>query len=89
MNELIITQPDELQRLVSDAVSKAVSGLSSDRKTQEKEVFSNRDAMKFLGVSRSTLQRWREDGILPYRKVNGTILYTKADLLEMLENNKG
>lgn len=89
MNELVITPRHELRAIIAEEVQKLKGGEPTSNPTPEKEVYSNRDAMDFLGVSRSTLQRWREDGILPFRKVNGTILYTKNDLLQMLEDHRG
>lgn len=88
MNELIITQPDELRRIITDAVNKAVSGLSPSKERTEKQVLTNREAMRFLSVSRSTLQRWRNEGRLPYRQVQGKILYTKDDIQNFLEENQ-
>lgn len=89
MNDpIVVTRPEDIQKIVSEAVREAVTGILPVSKTQEKEVYSNRDAMKFLGVSRSTLQRWREDKILSYRKINGTIMYTKSDLIKILDDNR-
>lgn len=90
MNTLIITQPEELEQIVTDAVNKAVSKKSQLKKGKKpsKEVFTNRQAMKFLNVSRSTLQRWREAGKLSYTKVENKILYRREDLEKLLEENR-
>ena len=87
-DQLVLARTEDIQKIVSEAVREAVTGIQPISKTPKKEVYSNRDAMKFLGVSRSTLQRWRDDKILPFRKVNGTIMYTKSDLLKMLDDNR-
>ena len=52
-----------------------------------KEWLPNPEAQEYLGVSKSTLQRWRDDGVLPYSKVNGSIFYRRADLLKVLESH--
>ena len=90
MNELIITKPHQLEELVTRAVKKAVEDKikSLPDKPNKKEIFSSRQAMEFLNVSRSTLHRWRESGLLPYRKVENTILYKKEDLDRLLEENR-
>jgi hypothetical protein len=86
MEELIITQPATLSELISDAVRKELEARAISRTPSDsKEVFTNRQAMDYLQVSRSTLQRWRNERKLPYRKVQGKILYTKADILKLLE----
>jgi hypothetical protein len=84
-NELIITKPEALSELVSDAVKREFEARAASTTSNDRKVFTNRQAMDYLHVSRSTLQRWRNDGKLPYRKVQGKILYTKADILKLLD----
>lgn len=83
--DLVITPKDELRRILADEMTKALEASKPTKTQPKKEVFTNREAMEYLGVSRSTLQRWRGDGILQYRKINGSIRYTKNDLDAMLE----
>jgi len=87
-DQIIVTSHDELQNLITNAVVRAVANLTTPKQRLTKEVYSNREAMQFLRVSRSTLQRWRNDGILPYRKVNGSIRYTRSDLEKLLEESR-
>jgi excisionase family DNA binding protein len=83
--EIVITPQTELRRIIADEMTKALEASKPTKTQPKKEVYTNREAMKYLGVSRSTLQRWRADGILKYRKINGSIRYTRADLDAMLE----
>ena len=84
-DELIVTKRT---KLIESAVRKELKTcLSSQTATDTgNEVFTNRQAMEYLHVSRSTLQRWRKNGQLPYRKVEGKILYTKSDLKQLLKS---
>lgn len=86
MNTYIPTE-EKLDKVVEEAVSRAFEKFKpSDINFPEpKEVLTNREAMNFLGVSRSTLQRWRNDGKLPYSKVEGKIFYKREDLIGLLE----
>lgn len=86
--DIIISKTDELREIIRDEITKAVGAIPQQKVPAGKEVFTNREAMDFLGVSRSTLQRWREDGLLPYRKIHGSIRYTRADLDKALEGGK-
>jgi predicted DNA-binding transcriptional regulator AlpA len=52
-----------------------------------KEWLSNREAMEFLDLSKSTLQRYRDDGTLPYSKIGGNVFYKRADLIRVLEEH--
>ncbi|MEX0844361.1 MAG: helix-turn-helix domain-containing protein [Balneolaceae bacterium] len=83
--DLVITPQNELRQIVADEITKALESNKPTKPAPNKEVFTNREAQKYLGVSRSTLQRWRADGILQYRKINGSIRYTRDDLDALME----
>ena len=54
----------------------------------QKEVLSNREAQEFLDLSKSTLQRYRDDGTLPYSKLGQNIYYRRSDLHDALEKRR-
>ena len=89
---LLLTSEDEIQRLLDNAVDAALPGalndLSPPGREPPKEVLSNREAMEFLDLSKSTLQRYRDDGTLPYSKLGGNVYYRRKDLLHVLEENR-
>ena len=86
MNDIVVTRSDDLQKIITDAVNAAIAGRTEPPREQ-KEVLTNRQAMQYLNVSRSTLQRWRNEGKLPYRQVQGKILYTRADIDQLLNES--
>ena len=49
-------------------------------------VYSRKTAAKELGVSVETLDRYKDIGKLPYRKIGDRILFTESDLTEFLDN---
>jgi hypothetical protein len=48
----------------------------------------NQDIKSLLHISDRTLQKWRDDFILPFYKVCGKIWYLKSELDELLLKNK-
>lgn len=44
--------------------------------------------MEVLGVSMSTLQTYRNNGIIPYSKIGGVILYNIDEINNILSENK-
>lgn len=62
--------------------------------TQKKspKYLRTKDISEMLGVSASTIQNLRINGILPYRKIGGTIIYERdeieAALLSLPDNVK-
>lgn len=41
----------------------------------EKLYYDNADMMRLFSVTARTLQRWRDDGIVPFKKLGGRIYY--------------
>ena len=74
---------DDLREAIRHDIEAA---LRPDRRTAEAHnpaplaYISNADTIRLLGVSKATLQRWRDSGELPYAKVGGMIFYRRADL---------
>ena len=73
---------------VDDAVTRAVTRLLEEREDRE-DWLTNEDAMRLLDRSRSTLARWRADGLLPYSKVGSAVYYRRSDVEELLEKGRG
>ena len=88
MDELIVIKRTDLTEIIESAVRKELNTclFPKGSANEDDEVFTNKQAMEYLHVSRSTLQRWRKSGQLPYRKVEGKILYTKSDLKQLLKS---
>lgn len=50
---------------------------------KEREVLTEADMRRILGVDRTTLYRWRQDGVLPYVSLGRTIIYLKVMICQM------
>ena len=88
--ELVITSKADLQRIVDASVEAATVKLLSriqPAASGPKEWLTNKEAMDFLGLSKTSLQRYRASGRLPYSKIGGNIYYRYADLVAVLEEN--
>lgn len=48
---------------------------------------SNREVSDLLGVTKRTLQRYRDGGVLPFSQIGGKIYYKVSDLVKVLEKN--
>lgn len=54
----------------------------------EKQIFTDKEASKFLRISQVTLWRERKAGKITFRRVASKIVYLKEDLENYLEQNK-
>ena len=52
--------------------------------SERKEWLRSADVMKMLSISAGTLQNFRIKGKLPYRKINGTLYYSAAEIERMM-----
>jgi predicted DNA-binding transcriptional regulator AlpA len=46
----------------------------------------SKELSRLLGISESSLQNMRNSGVLPYYKIQGTILYNYEEVVEAIEN---
>ena len=88
--EVIVTSKKDLQRIVNASVEAATAKVISQVQPVAsglKEWLTNREAMDFLGLSKTSLQRYRSSGRLPFSKIGGNIYYKYSDLVAVLEAN--
>jgi excisionase family DNA binding protein len=55
---------------------------------EHQELFTDKEASKFLRISQTTLWRERKNGKITFRRVASKILYRREDLEGYLEQNK-
>ena len=72
-----------VEQAVQSAVQKALDSHWADLQMR-RQWLSNGEAMAELGVSRSTLARWRKSGQLPYSKSGSLVFYRRSDIEQML-----
>ena len=53
----------------------------------QKEWLTGEEGRAFLGWSKATMQRRRDDGTLPHSKIGNSIFYRFDDLLKVLEHH--
>ena len=88
--EVIVTSKKDLQRIVNASVEAATARVLSQVQPAAagpKEWLSNKETMAFLGLSKTSLQRYRSSGRLRFSKIGGNIYYKYSDLVAVLEEN--
>lgn len=91
--ELIIITKDEVRSLFQEEFRRLVPPPLQRTETLPDASHgfgwvSNARAMDIMDLSRSTLQRFRDSGLLPYSKVNKSIYYRIEDLESILVDRK-
>lgn len=85
--KIAVLTTEDIKHIVNEAVVAAIKKKDINPKYPVKEIYSNKEAMKLLSVSRATLQRWRDKGSLQYHKINGSIYYKRRDIENLFESN--
>ena len=87
MTQVILTTESRLQELIADAIRPLARAPSEVVDSTDKDWLNNSEARNLLGLSKSTLQRYRAEGKIPYSKLFGNIRYRRTDIENMLSRN--
>lgn len=82
----IIQKKEEYDSLVT-SISKLEQLILNMNSTSDPTWLSESKAMQFLDVSKSTIQRYRKNGLLPFSQYANKIMYKNTDLNMFLESN--
>ena len=80
----------EISQIVKGATKAAADLIQAPQQATEPclwEWLPNSEAIRLLGLSKASLQRYRSSGLLPHSKMGGNIFYRKSDLESILERN--
>lgn len=83
--DLVLVSTAKLAALIGDAVDRAVRHAVANVLAQrERDVdwLPAREAERVYGRSRSTLHRWRRDGLVASKKVAGTVYFARPNASE-------
>jgi len=70
---------DELKKLISEAVSVALS------KKSEKELLSFKETCEYLSCSASSLNKWMRLNLIPYHKLGNRNYFKIKEVIEALK----
>ena len=87
MKDIIVISKEDLSGIVDKAVTNAIERSQPVPRT-EKQWLTNPEAMEYLGLSRTTMQRYREAGIFPFTKVESNIYYRFSDIEKALKERR-
>lgn len=86
MEQIIYTIPiDEFTDIIKKCIREEMS--TSQPLKKEDELIKIADAVKLLGVSKVTIYKWREKGILPYHRISSRIYFKRHELIEALKSS--
>lgn len=89
LNVVIVTTKRALTEAVESAVERArvlpVARLRVDERAGGTKTWvTSAEGQAYLGLSRSTLVRYRKGGLLPFSRVGASVYYRVADIEELI-----
>ena len=89
-NEVITHKHEWVRGLFSelDRITKDVATMADENQPLlgDEHYLTDRELSERLKISRRTLQDYRNNGILPYRQLGGTILCRESDIERVLQS---
>ncbi|HRK82414.1 MAG TPA: helix-turn-helix domain-containing protein [Saprospiraceae bacterium] len=88
MIKAVMFSPDEWEDIQSklDSIHTKLDNIQKSPALPE-HWLSNREVSELLGVTKRTLQRYRDGGVLPFSHIGGKIFYKVSDLVRVLDKN--
>ena len=78
---------EDLNQLEKRLVEK-MKILVEPNQLKAQKYLKSKEVMEMFGISHGTLQKWRNNGLIPFTKVSGVLLYKQDDIVAVLEEKK-
>lgn len=76
---------EELKEIISACVRIEVQKSSGLITQPDNELIKVDEAVKLFHVSKTTLSKWRDNGVLPYYRISTRIYFKRSELLDALK----
>lgn len=86
--ETQVMEARELQQIKETLEAFKNFMINVERDKLKKELLNNEEMMQFLGISKRTLQYYRDKGMLSFIQIKGKIYYKYEDIQEFLNANR-
>lgn len=83
--ELIITTPEQLQLVVSNAIKKALAA-NATPPPQKPDRCTFDEAIEITGLSKSKLYKLTASNEIPYKRYSNRLIFSRKDLLDWVES---
>lgn len=88
--QMINLSIDDLLALISTCISTQLKNIKelnhSKPSNPEKDILSVDEVKTLLGLSKTTLWKYRKDGTLPAKKIGSRVYYSRTELSNFLNN---
>lgn len=84
-NTVIISLTEErFKELIKQSLKEQLNDSNLNSLTESSPIMDSKEAAKFLKISLPTLHKWKMDGIIPFHKQGGRVLFIREHLAKCL-----
>lgn len=85
MTDFVMVPPNDLANLIKKAVQEAID---EDRKDRDSDKLLNaKELCQLLGIHLSTLNTWKAESKIPFKRLGKRIFFNKNEVLDSLEDS--
>ncbi len=86
-DELLNRLAQKLRPVIYEVVNDCLSKIKTDAPVQETDdgLWCITDVMKYFGCAKTTVFKWRKQGLIKSHKIGNKVYYKKAEILKALK----
>lgn len=69
-------------------LEQTVRKVLSEKSIEQDKLLTSKEVMKLCNVSTTTLQKWRNDGSIPFTRIDNKIFYSKLEIMNALHEKQ-
>ena len=84
-NKLVLIEIDQLYAIIKQAISEEIK--KKDNESQQKEILNFKETCEFLGIHPSTLNKWKAQNKIPYKRLGKRIFFERKGIQAVLKES--
>ena len=84
-NGIVVIETDHLIELIKSAVQDAIE--KKEQNKNLKDLLNFKETCDYLGIHPSTLNKWKAENKIPYKRLGKRILFNKEDIMNSLKDS--
>lgn len=84
-NKLILIEEDSLYSLLKQALNEVL--IEKEKIKNKKELMNFKETCGFLGIHPSTLNKWKANNKIPYKRLGKRIFFQREEILNSLKES--
>ncbi|MBK8946331.1 MAG: helix-turn-helix domain-containing protein [Ignavibacteriae bacterium] len=84
-NKLVLIKIDQLYAIIKQAILEVIK--KKDDEDQQKEILNFKETCEFLGIHPSTLNKWKAQNKIPYKRLGKRIFFERKRIQAALKES--